>query len=76
MAQRGNIVYIKHDDHNWKKRKYYINENALVYFFTSNASKAAFSCSKRHKSVTLGSSVVCRSNALEPLLSCSVPSVT
>lgn len=30
MAQRGNIIYIKHDDHNWKKRKYYLNKNAVL----------------------------------------------
>lgn len=38
MAQRGNIVYIKDDNHNWKKQN--SNKNVLVYLLTSNVFKA------------------------------------
>lgn len=40
MAQRGNIIYIKHDNHNWKKQN--INKNVSVHLLISNVFKASF----------------------------------
>lgn len=79
MTQRRNIIHIKRDDHNWRNRKYLINENALTVYahlVVNRYKTKVFSTLLICSSLTLGSSVVCGSNALEPLLARSVPPVT
>lgn len=79
MAQRGNIIYIKHDYHNWKRRRDHFTVLAAGYSRESDwyfiPCKQCFKWRDWWK-LTLGSSVVCRSNALEPLLACGVPPLT
>lgn len=83
VAQRGDVVYVERYNHDWKE------DNVLNELTVSNAQVLVvlrihgFLCvhgqrralTSAEKSLTLGSSVVRGSDALEPLLACSVPAV-